>query len=78
MTHWVRVFALKPDHLSSIPEIHKVKGENQISYIVLRPSCVVVTHAHTHTYTHTHTYKLKGSKAKRRGKYSRNIAERKK
>lgn len=32
VAHWVRTLVVKPDDLSSIPQSHKVKGENQFTH----------------------------------------------
>lgn len=37
MVYLVKVFAIKPDHLSLILWTHKVEGENQLSWVVIWP-----------------------------------------
>lgn len=37
MAPWVKVFPSTPDDLSSIPQTHRVEGENQLTKALLRP-----------------------------------------
>ena len=52
MVQWLFTFATKPDNLSLISEIHRVKGKNQLLQVI----CELYTF-NVYIYTHTHTHR---------------------